>query len=283
VLNSLRSIAVFLDSDDTGDRAIGYAAKLSRQFGAHLIGIFSLKRSSYEDRFDAFARGDKAIRSVIEKRESVVQEATSAAGRRFLDIARRHGVSAEFRVLLGPLHAENAVLHSLHCDLVVVGHSGQSGLPNNLTAERILLETGVPVLIVPEGWDVSGDIAHVVVAWNASREARRAISDAMPFLTAAQSVTLLVVDAEKDPGRHGEQPGADAAVFLARHGAKIEVEQVDSNSRPVEEVILSRATALNSDLVIIGAYSRARTVERIFGGVTLSLLNKTTVPLLISR
>ncbi|KAH2839966.1 hypothetical protein KXW36_001559, partial [Aspergillus fumigatus] len=112
---------------------------------------------------------------------------------------------------------------------------------------------------------------HVVVAWNASREARRAIADALPFLVGALSVTILVVDPQKNP-RHGEEPGADVVV-----------EQVQSHGDPIANVILAYAERHNTDLIVVGAYSHARTTEMIFGGVTRSLLRDAAVPLLIAH
>ena len=100
-------------------------------------------------------------------------------------------------------------------------------MPVQWSAEALLLATGVPFILLPESWNASA-AEHVVVAWNASREARRAISDALPLLVEAKSVTFLLVDAEKNP-RHGEEPGADIAHYLSRHGAKVAVRQMASN------------------------------------------------------
>jgi len=96
-------------------------------------------------------------------------------------------------------------------------------------------------------------------------------------------VTLLVVDSEERAGRHGEEPGADIALYLARHGARVEVEQVLSQGSRVADIILSFARDHGMDLIVIGAYSHARSVEMLFGGVTRTLLKLAPVPLLMSR
>ncbi len=139
----------------------------------------------------------------------------------------------------------------------------------------------MPFLILPEHW-TGAAAEHVVVAWNASREARRAIADALPLLVAADSVTILVVDPHKN-SRHGDEPGADVALYLSRHGAKVVVERVQSNGEPVADVILGFAKRHHNDLIVVGAYSHARAAEMIFGGVTRSLLRDATVPLLIAH
>ena len=96
-------------------------------------------------------------------------------------------------------------------------------------------------------------------------------------------MTLLVVDSEGRAGRHGEEPGADIALYLARHGARVEVEQVLSQGAPVADIILSYAAEHGVDLIVIGAYSHARSVEMMFGGVTRTVLKRAPVPVLMSR
>jgi nucleotide-binding universal stress UspA family protein len=165
----------------------------------------------------------------------------------------------------------------------VIGQRELQELPGYTSPEKLLLSSGAPILVIPSGWK-SGSIGNkILVGWNASREARRAVADALPFLVAANSVTLLVVDSEERAGRHGEEPGADIALYLARHGARIDVEQVLSKGTPVADIILSYAADHGMDLIVIGAYSHARFVEMVFGGVTRTLLRQTPIPILLSR
>ena len=99
------------------------------------------------------------------------------------------------------------------------------------------MASGVPVLIIPDGWKSETIGNNILVGWNASRQARRAMADARPFLSAAQSVTVLVVDPAKRADQHGEEPGADIALYLARHGVHVDVEQATSNGSPIGEII----------------------------------------------
>lgn len=120
------------------------------------------------------------------------------------------------------------------------------------------------------------------IAWNASREARRALTDALPLLKAAQSVSVVVVDPQDNPS-HGEEPGADIAQHLCRHGVNARVEQLKSNGLAVADVIRNAAMAANHDLIVLGAYSHSRSRELFFGGVTRSLLKDILVPTLIAH
>ena len=138
-----------------------------------------------------------------------------------------------------------------------------------------------PLLVLPNGWPDNPIGDNVLIAWNASREARRAISDATILIAAAKAVTVLVVDPGKKH-RYGEEPGADIALQLARHGARVNVDRVASNGSSIAETILSYAMQSRSDLLVFGAYSHARMRERWLGGTTRTLLARTQIPLLVS-
>jgi len=109
--------------------------------------------------------------------------------------------------------------------------------------EKLLYAAGVPVLIVPDRLRADTLGRHVLVAWNASREVRRAVADAMPFIVKAQMVTVLVFDEHLLPARHGKQLAADLAHYLARHGtkAKVNVVQAESPAEGIAEGVLSHA------------------------------------------
>lgn len=278
---ALKTIAVFVDPSAVGEARAAYAVKLAFRHRAHLIGIFAVPSGWDGSPSASFVRGQAAIRQLIEQHAASELAATNAANRSFSKVSTREVISFEFRFLHQDDPNQSAALNALHSDLVIVGGPKLSGLPREWSAEGLLLATGVPFLLLPEYW--TGPAAeHVMVAWNASREARRAIADALPLLVGALSVTILVVDPQKN-SRHGEEPGADVALYLSRHGAQVVVEQGRSNGEPVADVILGFAKRHNSDLIVVGAYSHARTAEIILGGVTRRLLRDTAVPLLIAH
>jgi nucleotide-binding universal stress UspA family protein len=232
-----------------------------------------------------YARSEKAIAGVV-AHERRVQEtcdrATVEIGEHFRELCAGLQVSCEFRPIQRGRSAEHAIINSLHSDLLVIGHAEPSGLPDDVTAERILLASGVPLLIVPNDWtgQVIGD--RIMIGWNASPEARRAISDAMSFLVAAKSVTALVVD-PAGCKLLGQDVGCDISQHLSRHGAHVGVEQVASRGRPIAEVILDRAVQSASDLLVVGARNPAHLREMLLGNATRRLLAKMPVPVLISR
>lgn len=282
-MSAWKSIAVFIDYADRDYTILDYAGWLAQQCDSHLIGVFNMGALDTGAQGFTHVRGNAAIQQAITRRREREREAVVEAGQRLAEVGRLRGVSVEFRVLWRASEAEDATLSSLHCDLVLIGDRRETCLPEGVTAERVVFEVGVPVIIVPEGWKQREDVKRVVVAWNATREARRAVSDALPYITMAQETTLLVVDSEKNEERHGDLPGSDAALYLARHGGRVHTRTENSYGRGVNEVILSIAAKEDADLVVMGAYSKPRRRQLLFGGVTRSMLSGIRYPLLISR
>jgi nucleotide-binding universal stress UspA family protein len=155
-------------------------------------------------------------------------------------------------------------------DLVVTARGGTLG-----TAERLVTATGVPVLTLPP--DVPRDFGHVVlVAWKGTREAARAVHDALPLLRAARHVVLCTV------GEQGVASFDQAAAMLGRHGVAVHLERVGGTDASAGEILLAQATAHGADLIVMGAYGHARLRELIFGGATHHVLRNATLPVLFS-
>lgn len=123
----------------------------------------------------------------------------------------------------------------------------------------------------------------VMVCWNASREAARAVVDALPFLRAAEKVIVLAVNPEMSAAGHGAEPGADVAAWLSRHGVRVTVQRDVAPDADVGAVILSRAADHGVDLIVMGIYGHSRMREMVLGGASRSLLASMTVPVLMAH
>jgi nucleotide-binding universal stress UspA family protein len=280
-----KTITVFLDASASGERRAAKAAALAQRWGAHLVGAYVVFNGVMAHPSMAYARSEKAIAGVVahERRiDDACQCTTAEVGEWFRNLCAGFGVDAEFRPIDRAKTAEIAIINSLHSDLIVIGHPSPSGLPDDMSAEKVLLASGVPLLIVPNEWKGEAIGERVLIGWNASPEARRAVSDAMCLLVTAASVTALIVDPEGCK-LLGEQAGCDLRDRLGRHGAGVVVEQVASRGRPVAKVILDRAVEIGCDLIVVGARNPAHLREILFGNATRTLLTKTPVPVLISR
>lgn len=148
--------------------------------------------------------------------------------------------------------------------------------------EAALFESGRPLLIVPPAGHAAFDGRRILIGWDGSAGAARAVADALPLLRAAEAVEILCVVGEKDLSN--TLPGADLAAHLARHGARVSVTTTpEGKNRDVDDIIRDTALALGCGLIVCGAYKRSRLSEWVLGGVTAALLRSCPLPLLMAR
>ena len=122
-----------------------------------------------------------------------------------------------------------------------------------------------------------------MIAWNASREAARAVKNAMPFLERAEAVDVVTFHPHTGRDAHGELPGADIALHLARHGIQVDVQRLDCDDIDVGNALLSHAADRGSDLLVMGCYGHSRLREWVLGGATRTILQSMTVPIVMAH
>lgn len=149
--------------------------------------------------------------------------------------------------------------------------------------EGALFFSAKPLLLVPAGVTPTLQPKRVMVAWDSRIEASRAVREALDVLKGAQEVRLVLVDPEEGDEAHGEEPGADAAVYLVRHGVRIGVDRLPSLGRPTAEVLRRHARDMAADMIVMGGYGHSRLRQRILGGVTRSMIDAPPVPILMAR
>ncbi len=280
-----KTLTVFLDASPSGKHRAIHAAALAQRWDAHVIGVHVVFAGvRLHPPSESWAIGERAFQAVIAHEKRLRAEAEAVAvqvSEHFQALCTTWNVAGELRRIDSDQPTQEAILNALHSDLVIVGHPEPNGLPDDMMLETILLASGAPLLVIPNAWLGEGIGNNVLIGWNASRKARRAISDAMPFLVDARAVATLVVDPSRG-GRHGEEPGADIALQLAQHNVHLNVERVMSNGSPIAEVILAHAVRIGSDLLVFGAYGHSRLRELLLGGTTRTLLAQMPVPVFVS-
>lgn len=271
---SVSRIVVCLDGSPREDALVRQAAALARRLGAELIGLRSLHRPQPSPP-ETFARGAGPIHEVLEHQAAREQALVEAARTTFAALLQPSGVRAGFH----PVWEDDpqATARAVDGDLIVLGHPRIPALPEALTADRLLLNTSRPVLVVPDGWDRETG-RHVLIAWNGSPAARQAVDQARALIAPDAVVTVLVVDDAASPAS-----AAELADALGAGGVRAAVRRVDSHGNGVAETITATANEVSADLVVLGGYSRSPSVERWFGGVTRSLLAGAPHPLLLSH
>lgn len=269
-----KTILVHLDENPRRAERLQLAATLAGRFDAHLVGLFALGAARIPSY--ALAEAGPVIRDIEERRRG---QAARAAEEEFRQAERRGGGKSEWR--LSTQDAAAAVrLSARYADLAVLGQpQPDQGLERSFV-EEVILSAGRPVLMVPYAGRFADTGKRVLVAWNAGREAARAVTDALPLLGKAQAVEVVAFGAEGD---HGEVPGADLALFLARHGVKATAARQSAPGVDIGNQILSRAADVNADLIVMGAYGHSRLRELALGGATRSVLDAMTVPVLMAH
>ncbi len=263
------------DRDPAGEFAISVASA----FEAHVLGV----AFAFEPLVPGTVMGAVPV-EFLESQRAEADRAARAAVERFEASARRAGVSAETRMISASLAdaASHLAAMARRFDLAVVGQpSREDATADVLVDEGVLFESGRPVIFVPYIQKAPLKLDRVMVCWDGSRAAARAIADAMPLLQKAKKVEIVVVS---DKGsKADETPGADLAKHLARHDLQVELKRITSPDIDIASTILSYAADSNADMIVMGGYGHSRLREFILGGVTRSMLEAMTVPVLMSH
>ncbi|MEO7494501.1 MAG: universal stress protein, partial [Massilia sp.] len=188
--------------------------------------------------------------------------------------ARQAGCDLLERRRIDEEAATAVCLQARYADLVVIGQQAR-GAGGQSTGDdfqaTVLLNCARPVLVVPAAGEIGPIGRRPSLAWNGSAEAMRAISSAIPLLRQAGQARLLVIRRLGEHRVHGEEPGADMALYLARHGIEVEVTLFDSGDDD-GEALLSLAAEAGSDLLVMGAFGHSRLREYVLGGATRTAL-----------
>lgn len=272
-----KTIIVQVDDSPSMEARLQAAAWLANAHGAHLVGSAAtgLSWPAY-----AMLTGSMAV-TPIEEFDTLRRAARSALDR-FAERAHQLGVvSSELR-LVEDEQRDALLLQSRYADLIVTdldwgGRGAARGLPQYLA-----LHSARPVLAVPvmhAGHPVAG---RIVAGWDGSVPALRAIVAALPLLARADKVQLALVNPEHEGDLHGDEPGADMALYLARHGVRVEVKVVHTDA-PAGAALLDIAEGAGAGLVVAGAFGHSRYREIVLGGVTRYLLEHAAVPVLFAH
>jgi nucleotide-binding universal stress UspA family protein len=276
----LNDIVVYVDSAEATKARVGFAVALAKEHGAHLIGI-------------AFAPiallplygADVGFADMSEVLESVKSQGAKAL-QAFEASAKAAGVTAEVRLMQGMSDEfpNDFARAARQADLAILGQprDGDPLIGQYALVERCLFASGRPVIIVPASPEKLALKGVVVAAWDGSAEAARAINDAMTFLKQAARVVLVV----GVTGAQDEEDGPeidDMVAHLKRRGIMVEAMRVKTGEGDIGRLLLTTAKTLGADLMVMGAFHHSRWREFILGGVTLTVLEEATIPLIMAH
>jgi nucleotide-binding universal stress UspA family protein len=275
----IKDIVVNLGLGERGSPAGDYAISVADAFDAHVVGISFL----YDPIVPVSATGYIPA-EVIDTQRADNEAAAKAAVDRFAAAASRAGVSAEQVTLSASLAGAGDTFGRIarRFDLAIVGQGDpDTSTLDDIIAETTLFESGRPMIMVPYIQKAPLKLDNVMVCWDGSRPAARAISDAMPLLEKAGRVEVVIIANER--GKQDEIEGADLGQHLARHGLKVEVNRMAGGKIDVADALLSHLADSGADFIVMGGYGHSRLREFVLGGVTHSILRSMTAPVLMAH
>ncbi len=274
----LKNILLHLDLSKQCPLRVQTAIGLAKKHNAHLTALYVVTHPEIPPFVQAGISAEiieAQISSAIENGQSILDN--------FEKSASAEEIEFETRLVEGAM-VDTLIDQGRYFDLLVVGQydpEDDSLFAIDDMPDRLIMSAGRPVLVVPYAgkFPVIGN--KVIVAWDASRQATRAVNDSMAVLEEARQVDVLSVN-PADNGL-GDAPGADICLHLARHGINATSQHITTTDINAADMLLSRAADSGADLVVMGAYGHARWREIALGGFTRHMLAHMTVPVLMSN
>jgi nucleotide-binding universal stress UspA family protein len=273
-------ILIVIENASAVARRLAPAAALATRFGARLTGLFATGYPVMVDYGDV-----SGAAQLIDAYLEAQRREAAAAEREFRQALTQYKLAGEW-IYREADETGSVIAAAALYDLVVLGQpnpDARTGGVFGLRPEEVVLGSGRPVVVIPYAGDFAEVGRRVLVAWNGSREAARALHDAMFLMEGAEAVTVI----EADPPAVGAGlPIADAAAvaaMLTRRGIKATAETETASDIGVENLLLSRAADLSADLLVMGAYGHSRLREFVLGGVSRGIFRHMTVPVLMAH
>lgn len=282
---SFKDLLVHLDGSRQSVHRLAYAVDWAARDRAHLTGLYTF------DLVPTLAELARAYPGRVEHFETYVRMRTAELDRakevegQFRNALLRADIQGEWRFVEGS-PAETVSLHARYADLTIIGqvdpaHPGAGTAPS--VPEETLLSSSRPLVLLPYAGQFHSIGHHVVVGWKPTREAARALADALPILERAEKVTVLTIDPGHSPDAEPGIVGADIALHLARHGIRVEARTTIADDLTTGDVLLNEVADCGADFLVIGGYGHSRVREAMFGGVTRHILQSMTVPVLMAH
>jgi len=275
----VKDIVVSLNLGEHGGFSGEYAISVAAKLGAHLAGVAFV----YDPIVPVSGMGFVPA-EVIETQQNDNEAAAKAAIDGFTQAAERAGISAQPLTLNASFAGAGQQFGHIarRFDLAVVGQGEpDKGAVEEIIAEGALFESGQPVIVVPYIQKAPLKLDRVMICWDGSRPAARAISGAMPLLNLAGQVEVVIVTNER--GKQDEIEGADMGEHLARHGLKVDIHRIAGGDIDVADALLSHAADFGADFMVMGGYGHTRLREFVLGGVTHSIMHSMTVPVFMAH
>ncbi|MFT5445795.1 MAG: nucleotide-binding universal stress UspA family protein [Gammaproteobacteria bacterium] len=274
---AMANLAVHVDHDSQCQVGLDLAVALAQRCDAHLCGVY-VDSVPMAPELMAMSAAPVLIDTIVREQN----ERADAAHKRFDDALAATGLQCSFRRGAGPRFAALSE-HARYADLMIISQEQKSVSAIGGFADYVVMESGRPVLMVPYIGAPLPIGGLAVVAWDGSREAARAVSDALPLLAMAQQVQVVIIEPQDTALYAADLPGVQLCEHLARHNLKTEAKVLRGGADSAGGQLLSHVADVSANLVVMGAYGHSRLREMVLGGVTRHMLQHMTVPVLMSH
>jgi nucleotide-binding universal stress UspA family protein len=278
-----RTILLHLNSEHRVEPLTMAAIQIAKSTEAHVTGLFVAPQAPFTS--PLFPKmSDVAFREELEaycKTSVAVQQAFESA-------TAGQAIAPEWRQPASrwPLYADTVIAHARTADLVIAGQKDGDWPYSELfdIPEWLAMESGRPVLIIPKGGVARPLASRILIGWNNSREAAKAVFDALPLLVRAEAVHIVSIREADTPATSRDIPAAEIAATLARHDVNVIAENLvrESALDPAQQ-LMAEADRLKADLIVMGCYGKSRIREFILGGATQHALQHATIPVLMAH
>ncbi|WP_299618671.1 universal stress protein [Pelagibius sp.] len=274
---SIKSILVHLSDDENHEARLKTAILIAAQHGALVNALFIANPISMPGQITGRGASAAYLAAALETAkttaESLAEEFKSACQKEGLDW-NWIGEEGDHIALLER--------HSHAADLILVSRIEAEHLEDHFLlnmAEQLIMKAGIPVLLLPLDYKPAAPGKRILVAWKGTREAVRAVRNALPFLKSAEQVIVLTIGATAEDALSE----TEVVQYLARHGVTAEARNAEEGKEDVGEALLSYAAAHDCDMMVMGAYGHSRLREMLIGGVTRHVVGNTEIPVLMAH
>lgn len=278
---TFRAMAVHLDDGPLCERRVDVAVRMARRFGSRLVGLYLVPLAELTPSIAAVLPP-----GVVERRLAESGDAQHRAEARFRNAAASLGPAAtEFRAPAGEV-LDAALAHTRCADLAILAQPDAEDANADFTrrlAEHVMLGSGAPILLVPYAAPVDEPGSSVLIAWDDGREAARAVRDALPILATAARVTVVSATRDGEKADRMARSHARLGSYLSAHAIDAQFKRIEGTGGEAAERLLSQVADVGADLIVMGGYGHARAREFVLGGVTSTMLEAMTVPVLMSH
>ena len=277
-----KTISVSLNDIAGNSKLLDITAGIARIFGAHVNGIYIIPAPQ------VYPNGGADIVPIIMDYNQVYfRDHAKKVRSDFIARMQADDLTYAFIQIESSFSniSNDTIRASQVSDLVVcnaVDDNTTTGIESDFT-ESLIISTGRPLLVIPKQFNTTVNFDRIVVGWNGSHEAARAVFDALPVLKRASEVHFTVVDPQKMDDRTAKWAGADISETVARHGVKASADTYPTNGEDPGIALLEHAKDLGAGLIVMGAYGHSRLREFILGGATRTILEEMDIPVLLSH